>query len=72
MGSKVVPRVALEACKRVPLAPIGHRKVIKCLSDLLENIVSNFKRLLDFIRNSCQTIPRGRLICQGVCLAKRA
>ena len=53
MGSKVVTRVTLEAPKRVPLAPIGHRKASKCLPDLLENIVSNFKRLLDFIRNSC-------------------
>ena len=53
MTSKVVPRVTLEAPKRVPQPPIGHQKASKCLPDLLENIVSNFKRLLDFIRNSC-------------------
>ena len=53
MGSQVVPRVTLEAPKRVPLAPIGHRKASKCLPDLLENIVSNCKGLLDSIRISC-------------------
>ena len=53
MGSKVVPRATLEAPKRVPQLLIGHQKASKCLPDLLENIVSNFKRLLDFIRNSC-------------------
>ena len=53
MGSKLVSWVALEAPKRVPVPPIGHQKASKCLPDLLENIVSNFKRLLDFIRNSC-------------------
>ena len=53
MGSKVVPRATLEAPKRVPLAPIWHRKASKCLPDLMENIVSNCKGLLDFIRISC-------------------
>ena len=53
MGSKVVPRATLEAPKRVPQLPLGHQKASKWLPDLLENIVSNFKRLLDFIRNFC-------------------
>ena len=53
MGSKVVPRATLEAPKRVPQPPIGHQKASKCLPDSLENIVSNFKRLLDFMRNFC-------------------
>ena len=53
MGSKVVTRATLEAPKRLPQPPIGHQKASKCLPDLLENIVSNFKRLLDFMRNSC-------------------
>ena len=63
MGSKVVPRATLEVPKRVPQLALGHQKASKWLPDLLENIVSNFKRLLDFIRNFCWTIPRGRLIC---------
>ena len=53
LGSKVVPYATLEAPKRVPLAPIWHRKASKCLPDLMENIVSNCKGLLDFIRISC-------------------
>ena len=53
MGSKVVPRATLEVPKRVPQLPLGHQKALKWLPDLLENIVSNFKRLFDFIRNSC-------------------
>ena len=53
MGSKVVPRATLEAPKRVPQLLIGYQKASKCLLDLLENIVSNFKMLFDFIRNSC-------------------
>ena len=53
MGSQVVPRATLEAPKRVPQPPIGHQKASKCLPDLMENIVSNCKGLLDFIRISC-------------------
>ena len=53
MGSKVVAQATLEAPKKVPQPPIGFQKTLKCLPDLLENIVSNFKRLLDFIRNTC-------------------